>query len=141
MNSLVAWSPVKEGNGPLIFSVLVNDQQKLTDHIYLNLLGERIQRLIDRSPNPKAAGQRLQELLDQAGLINSPQTLYPGNQANQLVTSNPSVEARLDALDLPMDLTSLTLVEMLSARKELQADKSDPLNRLDDWASAVSVMR
>jgi hypothetical protein len=72
MSSLVAWSPVREGNGPLIFSVLVNEAQKLNDRIYLDLLGDQIQRLIDRSPNPKAMGQRLQELLDQAGLISSP---------------------------------------------------------------------
>jgi hypothetical protein len=44
MSSLVAWSPVREGNGPLIFSVLVNEAQKLNDRIYLDLLGDRVQR-------------------------------------------------------------------------------------------------
>lgn len=141
-SSLVAWSPVQESNGPLLFSVRVPEGQPLELPVYLSYLASRLQSLINQSPSPQEATAHLSELLDEAGL-QSPLSTSPQDAAQTLLLSNPAVRSRLFQHGLPLnqELKELRPVEMLSARQQLQADKENPLPRLESWVSAVSVLR
>src|SRR6202158_46805 len=141
MSSLIAWSPVSESNGPLIFSVQLHPQQKLDTLLYLGLLSDRVQGMLDRSQDQSEASNQLQDILESGGVWPGRMKLREGSEANDLVASNPSLLRRLRQLGLPQNLQDSNLVEQLSAKQQILVDKAEPRSRLESWASAVSQMR
>ena len=140
-NNLVAWTPVQSSNGPLLFSILVPQGQKLDLFIYLNLLADRLQSLIDHCPDPSESADYVNQLLDEAGLTPAPLSTEPSEAAQTLLISNPAVVSNLYQHGLPENLKELQPIETLAARQQIVADREDPPGRLESWVSAVSVLR
>ena len=104
--------------------------------MYLNLLGDRIQRMIDLSDDPDATAREFAQTLDDRGLW-YPGPLETDKVGNWLVWSNPAVNERLDRLGLLSGLSGRVPVEMTAAREQIDVDAEDPHSRLLSWASLL----
>jgi hypothetical protein len=87
---VLAWASPRN---PEVSAILVGHGQKFDRETYLVLLADRIEELVNKEEDPKAAEAELRRQLDQAGLL-------PDNQLSlrELVTSNPELHARLSVL-------------------------------------------
>jgi len=96
-----------------------------------------------RSIELVALVSRLNQLLEEGGLLAGPLSSSPEDAANTLITSNPNLRRRLQQLGLPMpaELKELKPIETLAARQELEADKRDSESRFESWISAISFGR
>jgi hypothetical protein len=136
----IAWSPILKSNGTLLMSVWVNKTQKLNPSAYLFLLSDRVQNLIDRSPDPTVACQRLSEMLQEAGLQNGPLTVKDPEDGAMTLVNNSRVLNRLYLHGLPTSFKDLQPTDTLLALAELKADRAEPEERLESWASALAAM-
>lgn len=121
----------------MLSAILCHPQQVLELDLYLSLLGDRIQNMVDRSQDPQEAANDLLRDLWQADLYGEPGTIDPREAGNRLITSNPGVEYRLSQWHLlpnPQDLPT----ELKVAREQISADRYDPASRLRSWAAALS---
>jgi hypothetical protein len=138
-SQLVAWSPPSENPEPLLTAVLLHPQQKLDRALYQSLLSDRIQSLVDRSPNPDQAARELRRSLYEAGLLADDGRVPTEEAASHLLTSNPSIWARLaDRRLLPSTGQDLKISEQREARLEINQDQHDPLNRLRAWLTEIA---
>ena len=134
----IAWAPTTTGDGLLLTAVMVASGQKNLDRdLCLNLLGQRIQSLVDASPDKRYAVNQLHEALFEAGLYPDLGTIPVNEAGNWLVWSNPGVESRLlDVGALPRKLPPLK--EVSAARTVLKTERDDPPSGLAAWVAAVT---
>lgn len=136
MSKLIAWSPDENGPGLIVGSVRVNDQQKLTLDLYLSAVSDRVQRLVNLSPDPAAVVRQLEDDLASAGLWYFQVNVNPQTAGEVLVYSNPPLWEVLSVL-LELNLPLVPKQEQESARQELERDKENPSQRLRLWAGAL----
>lgn len=140
MAPTVAWAPTREEPGAQISAVLCHPEQALDRELYLSLLGDRIQRMIDASPDPQGATNELANLLFEQGLLADAGHVPAEEAGNRLVWSNPAIEERLGNRNLLSKIKAAKPHEMPEARKAILADQADPLTRLLSWGSAIAQL-
>jgi hypothetical protein len=134
----IAWSPSSNPRLNRVGAVLLSPKQPLDRQMYLSLLADRVQAMVDRSPDPKQAAAMLHQQMVDAGLAMSG-SLTPEQVGEKLVMSNPDLWERLDSLHLLEHLKTARPIESPDARTELQLDLQTPLLRLQGWASALTL--
>ena len=137
MDKQVAWAPTQKEPGVFLAAVLCAPTQALDRDLFLGLLADRIQGLVDASRNPPEAAERLRRNLWEAGLYQDEASVPPGSAGNQLVWSNPAIRERLEANGALPDREAKP-VEMLAARMQIVADQADPTDRLEVWAALMA---
>ena len=133
----IAWAPTTTGDGLLLTAVMVASGQELDRDLYLSLLGERMQSLVNAAPDKPRAVADAQAALHEAGLFPDLGTIPVDEAGNRLVWSNPAIEERLVNLGvLPPTLPPLK--EVSAARTVLKTERNDPPSGLAAWVAAVT---
>ena len=137
--SPIAWTPLLKPKLVPLVAIRLHPSQQLTRLTYLHLLGERIQRMVDSSPDPKVAVKELVQAMFEEGLLSDTGNCPPSEAGNRLILSNSEVEEILTNLGVFRRLTKAKppLVENLMAHQALMSDRDDPLGRLKTWASQM----
>jgi len=135
----LAWAPSHVPSTIALGSVLVSSEQKNLDQgLYLSLLGDRLQRLLENQEDPQEALNQTLELLEQAGLWNG-QRPELSDAGSELVLSNPPLQERLNLAGATLLHKGKPLVhEMPAARAQLQTDLRDPLSALENWLGLLT---
>ena len=139
---LIAWSPLKEPGKAYLVAIRCHPNQQLDRDIYMSLLGDRIQHMVDQAPDPDEAVSALQEEMFSSGLLLDVGHC-PANQAgNRLVWSNGAVEEKLSSLGVFQRLKKVKapLVENLMAHQALMSEKDNPVDNLMLWASQIGAV-
>jgi hypothetical protein len=141
MHNWIAWCPSFDPELVELGAVLCHPEQKLDRNIYLCLVGERIQRIVDAAEDPVEATHELEKSLFEYGLgpdLSCP----PENAGNWLVWSNPGVEERFANKGLLEDLRNKKPKEMAVAREVIEGDaeNDDAIGRLQMWVWRLSGM-
>ena len=110
--------------------------QQLDRDIYMNILGDRIQQMVDTAPDPKEALSALQEAMYSAGLVPDVGHCPTTEAGNRLVWSNPAVEEQLSNLGVFRRLAEVKhpLIENLLAHEVFMSQKENPVDNLTMWA-------
>lgn len=139
---LIAWSPLKDPRKAYLVAIRCHPKQKLDRHIYMNLLGDRIQRMVDEAPDPKEAVSALQEEMFSSGLVLDVGHCPANEAGNRLVWSNPAVEEKLSSLGVFRKLSKVKqpLVEDLMAHQALMSEKDNPVDNLTLWAAQIGAV-
>ena len=127
----VYWCPKHENSTALILgSIQVQRDSSLSEAGYLEALAERVQRLVDAEPDPKAATRRVERALEEAGLM--PGTPEDPEDAGQtLIASSPGLPDYLRA-------KGLLLRPPMQVRKPTpEARKAVEETTLDEWVEMI----
>jgi hypothetical protein len=110
--------------------------QPLDRDLYLSLLGDRIQEMVDTAPDPEEAVSALQEAMFSSGLVGDVGHCPMDEAGNRLVWSNPAVEEQLSNLGVFQRLSDieLPLIENLLAYEVFMSQKENPVDNLTMWA-------
>jgi hypothetical protein len=110
--------------------------QSLDRNIYMSLLGDRIQEMVDTAPDPEEAVSALQEEMFSSGLVGDVGHCPTDEAGNRLVWSNPSVEERLSILGVFKSLSAVKhpLIENLLAHEVFRSQRENPVDNLTMWA-------
>jgi hypothetical protein len=139
MNKWVAWCPSSDPELVELGAVLCHPEQELDWDIYLCLVGERIQRIVDSAEDPAEATHELQNTLFEYGLgpdLRCP----PENAGNWLIWSNLSVAENFSNKGLLDNIKKKKPEEVPIAREVIQGDldDDDAIGRLQMWAWRLS---
>jgi hypothetical protein len=136
---MIAWTPLLKPHYIPLVAISCSPEQRLNREIYLHLLSDRIQGMIDKSPSPKDALNQFQETMFAEGLVRDVANCPLEDVGQNLVLSNSDVWDKLSNLGVFERLTKarLPLVANLMAHQALNSDQSDPMGRLLDWASRM----
>jgi len=139
---LIAWSPLKDPRKAYLVAIRCHPNQKLDRHIYMSLLGDRIQRMVDEAPDSDEAVSALQEEMFTSSLVLDVGHCPASEAGNRLVWSNPAVEEKLSSLGVFQKLSKLKqpLVEDLMAHQALMSEKDNPVDNLTLWAAQIGAV-
>jgi hypothetical protein len=111
--------------------------------LYLSFLGDRIQAMVEASPNPRNISVMFQEEFARSGLVREVGHCPLHEVGLRLVASNPSVWEKLDSLGVFKAIRHLKRApptDNLAARRSLLADKDSPADSLLQWASLMGAV-
>jgi hypothetical protein len=110
--------------------------QPLDRDIYMSLLGDRIQEMVDTAPDPEEAVSALQEAMFGSGLLGEVGNCPTDETGNRLVWGNPAVEEQLSNLGVFRKLSEVKypLIENLLAHEAFGSQKENPVDNLTTWA-------
>ena len=110
--------------------------QVLDRNIYMSLLGDRIQEMVDTAPDPTEAVSALQEEMLSSGLVGDVGHCPTDEAGNRLVWSNPAIEEQLSNLGVFQSLREIKhpLIENLLAYEVFMSQKENPVDNLTMWA-------
>jgi hypothetical protein len=110
--------------------------QPLDRDLYMSLLGDRIQEMVDTAPDPEEAVSALQEAMLSSGLVSEVRHCPTDEAGNRLVWSNPAVEEQLSNLGVFQSLREVRqpLIENLLAHEVFASQKENPVDNLTMWA-------
>jgi hypothetical protein len=136
---MIAWTPLLKPQHIPLVAISCSPQQRLNREIYLHLLSDRIQGMVDKSPDPQAAVKQFQEALFAEGMVSDMATCPIEEVGQNLVLSNPDVWEKLSNLGVFQKLLTAKppLVANLMAHQALTSDQDDPTGRLLAWASRM----
>ena len=107
--------------------------------IYLSNLSSRIQRMVNASPDPKAAVKEFQETLFQESLVSEVPYCPTEEAGTNLILSNSRVWDVLSNMGVFSKMpVEPPLVTNLMAHQALMSDLDDPVGRLKSWASRMA---
>src|SRR5882672_9191108 len=66
---LIAWSPLKDPRKAYLVAIRCHPNQEFDRDIYMSLLGDRIQHMVDEAPDPDEAVNALQAQMFSHGLV------------------------------------------------------------------------
>lgn len=139
----IAWSPLRTRRKLFLLAVLCPANQKMDRQTYLSYLGHRVQRMVNKSPDPKAAVKALQTEMFRTGLVR--ETGYcPMNEAgSRLVTYNPTAYEKVSNLGAFKSLASkpqAAATDSLEARNAMSPDCDSPQDSLLNWATQMGAV-
>jgi hypothetical protein len=110
--------------------------QHLDRDLYMSLLGDRIQEMVDTAPDPEEAVSALQEAMFSSGLVSEVGHCPTDEAGNRLVWSNPAVAEQLSNLGVFQSLREVRqpLIENLLAHEVFVSQKENPVDNLTMWA-------
>jgi hypothetical protein len=110
--------------------------QLLDRDLYMSLLGDRIQEMVDTAPDPDEAVSALQEAMFGSGLVGDVGHCPTDEAGNRLVESNPAVEEQLSILGVFQSLSQVKhpLIENLLAHEVFVSQNENPVDNLTMWA-------
>jgi hypothetical protein len=110
--------------------------QRLDRDIYMSLLGDRIQEMVDTAPEPDEAVSALQEAMFSSGLVSDVGHCPTEEAGDRLVWSNGAVEEQLSILGVFQRLREVKhpLIENLLAHEVFMSQKENPVDNLTIWA-------
>lgn len=119
-------------------AVLVRPDLQLDRALYLSLLGQRIQCLVNACPDPQDTTDTLVEDLFDAGLYPDLGHVAAEDAGAYLVSSNPGTRERLDSWGVLPTPQSGPTHEMPAAREVLMGERYDPEDHLRSWVGLLS---
>src|SRR5271156_2018862 len=139
---LVAWSPLKDPRKAYLVAIRCHPNQELDRHIYMSLLGDRIQHMIDEAPDPDEAVSALQEEMFRTGLVIEVGHCPADEAGSRLVWSNSAIEEKLSNLGVfeRLKKAKQPLIENLMAHQALVSDNENPVDNLTLWASQIAAV-
>lgn len=132
---MIAWAPTKKSRWIRLTAVLCAPEQVMDRDIYLLLLGERVQRMVDAAEDPDEARDQLHRHLFEYGLMPDLGHCPTEEAGNRLVWSNPAVGEKLGDLGVLRGLPQVKVVEMTQAREVINQDLEEPMDQLAIWVS------
>ena len=132
---MIAWAPTTKSRWIRLTAVLCAPEQVMDRDIYLLLLGERVQRMVDAAEDPDEARDQLHRHLFEYGLMPDLGHCPIEEAGNQLVWSNPAVGEKLGDLGVLRGLPQVKVVEMTQAREVINQDLEEPMDQLAIWVS------
>jgi hypothetical protein len=132
----IAWSPLNEPGEIYAVAIRCLPSQSLNRDIYMSLLGDRIQEMVDTAPDAEEAVSALQEEMFSSGLVSDVGYCPTDEAGNRLVCSNPAVEEQLSILGVFRGLGEVKhpLIENLLAYEVFVSQKENPVDNLTMWA-------
>lgn len=114
--------------------------QELDSYLYMSILSDRIQEMVDTAPDPEGAVSALQEEMYGSGLIMDVGHCPTSEAGIRLVSSNPAVEERLSILGVFEKLRHVVhpLIENLLAHEALKSQVDNPVDNLTLWAWQIA---
>jgi hypothetical protein len=135
----VARAPTSDEPALFVGAVLCHPEQSLDIELYVSLVGDRIQSLVDQCDDPADAARQFNRTLWDACLWDGGY-VPPHEVGNSLVWSNGGVREYLARAGLLQNLRDIAPFEMAPARARIEADRMDPFARLMNWASALKIL-
>ena len=135
---VVAWAPTGDELAVRLSAVLVQPDLLLDRRLYLSLLGERVQCLVNACEDPQEATDTLVEDLWDAGLYPDVGHVPAAEAGAYLVSSNPGTRERLDSWGVLPTWEAGPTHEMAAAREVLMGERCDPEDHLRSWAGLLS---
>ena len=133
---MIAWSPLSDPKEIYAVAIRCTPSQQFDRDLYMSLLGDRIQEMVDTAPNPEEAVSALQEAMFSEGLVLDVGHCPTSEAGNRLVWSNPAVEEQLSILGVFRSLGDVKhpLIENLLAHEVFMSQKENPVDNLTMWA-------
>ncbi len=133
---MIAWSPLIDRNEVYAVAIRCSPMQQLDRYIYMNILGGRIQQMVDTAPDPAEAVSALEEAMCSEGLVPYVDHCPHDEAGNRLVWSNPLVEEQLSNLGVFGSLREIKypLIESLLAHEVFMYQRENPVDALTMWA-------
>lgn len=135
---VVAWAPTTDELGVHLSAVLVQPDLRLNRDLYLSVLGERIQCLVNACPDPQEITDRMVEDLWDAGLYPDTGHVPAAEAGAYLVSTNPGTRQRLDSWGALPTLEAGPTMEMPAAREVLMGERYDPEDAIRGWTGILS---
>jgi hypothetical protein len=133
---LIAWSPLMDPRKAYAVAIRCSPTQQFDRDIYMSILGDRIQQMVDTAPDPAEAVSALEEAMCSAGLVSYVDHCPTDEAGNRLVWSNPSIGEQLSNLGVFRNLGELEypLIESLCAHEVFMSQRENPADNLTMWA-------
>jgi hypothetical protein len=107
--------------------------------IYLSSLSSRVQRMVNASPDPRAAVKEFQETLFEESLVSEVPYCPTEEAGTNLILSNSRVWDVLSNMGVFRKMPAKALpVTNLMAHEALMLDLDDPVGRLKSWAGRMA---
>ena len=126
-----------------LVAILCPANQMIDRYLYVNFLGDRIQRMVDASEDPREAVARLQEKMYRTGLVMDAGHCPTDKAGNYLIWNNPAVEEKLCNLRVFQSIGKERRVpstDNLTVRRELEAEKHSPMDGLLSWVHSMGAV-
>jgi len=123
-------------------AIRCHPNQEFDRDIYMSLLGDRIQHMVDEAPDPDEAVNALQAQMFSHGLVMDVGHCPANEAGNRLVWSNLAVEEKLSNLGVFQRLKKVKppLIENLMAHQALASESESPVDNLTLWASQIGAV-
>jgi hypothetical protein len=139
MTTTVAWTPLLKPDLVSLVAVHAHSPLMMDPDIYLSSLSTRIQRMVNASPDPKAAVREFQETLFQESMVSEVPYCPTEEAGNNLICSNSRVWDILSNMGVFQRMpVNPPLITNLMAHQALSLDLDDPVGRLKSWASRMA---
>jgi hypothetical protein len=139
----IAWTPLLNPKKIFLVAIRCHPQQEFDREVYLSLLGDRIQAMVDASPDPKEAVSQLQEEMHSTGLVKDVAHCKTERAGIDLVEGNPEIWEICSNLGVFQKLRYVRqpLIENLMAHQALISDQENLVDGLTLWASLMALER
>jgi hypothetical protein len=135
----VAWTPLLKPLLVPLVAIHAHSPLMIDRDIYLSNLSSRIQRMVNASPDPKAAVKEFQETLFQEGLLREVVNCPAEKAGTNLILSNPDIWEMLSNMGVFKKMPATPpLITNLMAHQALISDLDDPVGRLKSWAGRMA---
>jgi hypothetical protein len=135
----VAWTPLLNPDLVPLVAIHAHSPLMIDRDIYLSNLSSRIQRMVNASPDPKAAVDEFVETLFQEGLVRDVANCPVDEAGTNLILSNPDIWEMLSNMRVFQKMpVQPPLVTNLMAHQALMSDLDDPVGRLKSWAGQLA---
>jgi hypothetical protein len=135
----IAWTPLMKPLLVPLVAIHVYPHMTIDRDIYLSSLSSRIQRMVNASPDPKAAVNEFVEAMFEEGLWRDTGHCPVDRAGTNLVLSNPDSWEMLSNMGVFQKLpVKPPLVTYLMAHEALMSDLDDSVGRLKSWAGGMA---
>jgi hypothetical protein len=135
----IAWTPLLKPLLVPLVAIHAHGPLMIDRDIYLSNLSSRIQRMVNASPDPKAAVKEFQETLFQESLVSEVPYCPTEEAGTNLILSNSRVWDVLSNMGVFHKMPAKPpLVTNLMAHQALMLDLDDPVGRLKSWAGRMA---
>src|SRR5260370_3946000 len=135
----IAWTPLLNPDLVTLVAIHALSPLMIDRDIYLGNLSSRIQKMVNASPDPKAAVKEFQETLFQESLVSEVPYCPTEEAGTNLILSNSRVWDVLSNMGVFRKMpVKPPLVTNLMAHQALMSDLDDPVGRLKSWAGGMA---